>query len=127
VQKLVSGAVLIGLSLVWPAAHGIIFWYRFGHLSEAELVGLAVFLPMGLVSAVTFVRFWHLSGYGSPSWILLGYVAAVPFAFVGSLFGGLLMPGVVATVAFGSVPLMVGTWLGYRYHSTQQDSTEKTA
>ena len=126
-QRLVPGAVLIGLTLVWPVLHGIVFRLRFGHLPEAGLAGPAVFLPMGFVSAVTFVWFWHLSGYSSPSWILLGYMAAVPLAFVGSLFGGLLMPGIVATVVFGAVPLIVGSFLGYRYGLSRQGSQVDTA
>lgn len=50
---------VIGLTLLWPVLHGLISWLRFGRPWPTGPVDLGVFLPMGLVAALTFLFFWN--------------------------------------------------------------------
>ncbi|MBV7334789.1 hypothetical protein KFU94_42430 [Chloroflexi bacterium TSY] len=43
---------------------------------------------------------------------MVGYIVACPVAFVGALFGGLMLPPLVGTLLYGAIPLVVGTGPG---------------
>lgn len=104
---------VLPLSVLWPVAHLALFLMRFGQLPAGSARESAVFLPMGILSAVVFVIL--LAGAGSrrqrlATW--LGYLAACPFALVGSLLSGLLFPSLLGTLIFGALPLIAGSWIG---------------
>jgi len=105
---------VILLTLVWPAAHLLVFWLRFGQMPPGGPAESLVFVPMGLVAAIAAV--WLGSRAESSRrrrFVVGGYIAASPFAFIGSLVGGLMLPGGWGPLVFGAVPLIVGCWIGY--------------
>jgi hypothetical protein len=114
VRPLVWALVGVGFTLLWPGLQLLVFWLRFGHLPPGGAADALVFLPLGLVAAAGLVLL--LRRARSPKqaiWTLVGYAVAVPLALVGSLAGGLLLPGALGALIGGALPLMVGAGLGF--------------
>ena len=110
------------MSLVWPAAHLLVFWLRFGQTPPGGPAESLVFVPMGLVAAVAAVWLWiRAESRRRRRFVVGGYIAASPFAFIGSLVGGLMLPGVWGPLVFGAVPLIAGCWIGYVIGGPQPD------
>ncbi|KAA3646139.1 MAG: hypothetical protein DWQ07_07900 [Chloroflexi bacterium] len=104
---------LIPLSFVWPIIHLIIFYYQFQKLPPNGIIEAVAFLPFGLLAAFIFLFAWDRSSDQRQKWLsVLGYLLAAPFAFIGSLGGGLLNI-YIGPLLFGSIPLGIGTFLGY--------------
>jgi hypothetical protein len=103
----------IFLSLIWPLMQILIFGLRFQRLPDNIWESL-YFLPMGVISAAfllfmlgkTAVRTTRVS-------TAVGYLVACPIALVGGLGGGLFLIPLLGVTLFGSVPLMLGTAVGY--------------
>ena len=105
---------IIPLALLWPALHNLVFIARFGRVPDGGLGELLVFLPMGIVSGA--VLLWFVGKARSrvrKTTTVLGFLAASPFAFVGSLLGGLIFESVIGTLIYGVLPLAAGSALGY--------------
>jgi hypothetical protein len=102
------------LTVLWPVIHLAVFALRFGHL-PAQTTGEAwVFLPMGFLSAIVLVTLINMAPIrASKVGAMVGYALAVPVAFIGSLFGGLVFEPWLAGIVYGALPLMAGTALGY--------------
>ena len=108
-----SFLVLIGLSLLWPAIHSMVFLARFGRLSGDTIVDSAVFIPMGLVAAIAFLLIQSsVTAARQKKALVAGYAAAIPIAYVGSLIGGIVTSAVGGSVALGSGPLLIGMLTG---------------
>jgi hypothetical protein len=107
-------AAVIVLTLFWPAAQLLVFLLRFGQPPPGGPAESLVFVPMGLVTGITAVLLWERAS-SSPRrrLVVVGYVAATPFAFIGSLVGGLVLPGVWGPLVFGGAPLIAGCYIGY--------------
>jgi hypothetical protein len=102
------------LTIVWPVAQLAVFLARFGHLPPGGPAEALVFVPMGLVSGVAAVWLWHRAGTARRRRsVAIGYAVAVPFAFVGSLLGGLVIAGAWGALVFGALPLVAGCLAGY--------------
>jgi hypothetical protein len=98
----------------WPAVQLAVFWLRFHRLPPGGVSDGLVFLPMGLVSGLAMAALW--SRASSPRRIRFvgyGYLVATPVAFLGSLLGGLVLPGVWGPLVFGALPLIVGCGIGF--------------
>lgn len=101
--------------LVWPALQygwGVL---RFGagNPETGYMQALQDFGLMGLVAGWLF--FFMRERTSNPRqnrFVMLGYLAATPFALAGMLGGGLFLPTIVGAAVFGSIPLIVGGWLG---------------
>jgi uncharacterized membrane protein len=107
-------ASLVALTLAWPVLHLVVFWVRFGHLPRGGASEALVFVPMGLVAAVGVVLLWtRATTRRQKTRLVCGYLAATPIAFLGSLLGGLVLPGVLGAILYGAGPLLVGSWIGY--------------
>jgi hypothetical protein len=105
---------VILVTLVWPAAHLLVFWLRFGQMPPGGPAESLVFVPMGLVAAIAAVWLWsRAESRRRRRFVVGGYIAASPFAFIGSLVGGLMLPGAWGPLLCGAVPLIAGCWLGY--------------
>ena len=105
--------VMIGLTLLWPAIHLVVFLARFGRLPGDAIVDSAVFIPMGLVAAVAFLLIQSsVPTTRQKRALVAGYGAAIPVAYAGSLIGGLVTSAVGGSVALGSGPLLVGMLTG---------------
>ncbi|MGR3310295.1 MAG: hypothetical protein ACUZ77_05910 [Candidatus Brocadiales bacterium] len=104
--------LVIPVAFAWPLVHIIVFLLRFGRMpTDSSLI----FLPMGIISAVVLV-FLLKKGESSKRKrsTVVGYLLASPFAFIGSLTGGLMLPPLLGTLVFGALPLVFGTSLGYK-------------
>lgn len=105
---------LLPLALLWPVLHTLVFVARFGRLPDGGMGETLVFLPMGILSGA--VLLWFLGrarSRGRKVSTALGFLAACPFAFVGSLLGGLIFDPVIGTLIYGVLPLAAGAGLGY--------------
>lgn len=104
-------AAVVALTLLWPAIQLLVFWLRFGRLPVA---GSVVFIPMGFVAAVPAVWLWSSSATRRRRRdVTLGYLVACPFAFLGSLLGGLVLPGIWGPLVCGAGPLVAGCLIGF--------------
>ena len=106
---------LIPLAFLWSALHGLVFLVRFGRFPDGGAGEVLVFVPMGVVSGGLLV--WLLGqarSRGRKASTVAGYVVAAPFAFIGSLLGGLVLDPLVGTLLLGALPLLLGTAAGYR-------------
>ena len=109
--------VLLFLLLVifWPAVYGVSSYLRFGQLEAVGNNELLLFLFLGIIGALAAILPSLTRKYdGCLSAGLSGYLIAVPIAFLGSTFGGLIAPPWVAVIVLGSVPLLVFTFIGYQ-------------
>ena len=116
---------VIVAALVWSVLHVVVFTMRFGEIPVTEaLSDLLLFLPTGFVAALALRMLLQRTGAGFPSWmIILGVIAALPFAFVGNLMGGLLGP--VGVTIFGVAPILIGAGVGWvigRMRTADDDS-----
>jgi len=104
--------LVIPITFAWPLVHVIIFLLRFGRMpTDSSLI----FLPMGIVSAVVLVFLVKKAeSRKRKRSTVVGYLLASPFAFIGSLTGGLMLPPLPGTLIFGALPLVLGTSLGYK-------------
>lgn len=104
---------LIPLTLLWPGLHLLVFFLRFGHIRDVGSEAY-VFLPMGLLSGIILIALWkRATTRRQKAGLALGYLLAMPFAFIGSLFSGLMLPPFVGTVICGVPPLVAGMGIGY--------------
>jgi hypothetical protein len=114
VRPLVWGLAVVGFALLWPGLQLLVFKLRFGRLPPGGAAEALVFLPLGLVTAGVLVLLLRRARSRKQAvWTLLGYAVAVPLALVGSLAGGLLLPGAVGALVGGGLPLAVGAVLGF--------------
>lgn len=109
--------VLLFLLLVifWPAVYGVTSYLRFGQLDAVGNNELLPFLLLGVIGALAAIlpsltRKYH----GCLTAGLSGYMIAAPIAFLGTAFGGLIVPPWVAVIVLGSVPLLIFTFIGYQ-------------
>jgi len=104
--------LVIPIGFAWPLMHVLVFLLRFGSMpTESSLI----FLPMGIVSAVVLVFLVKKTeSRKRKRRTVIGYLLASPFAYIGSLFGGLMSPQLAGVFIFGTVPLVLGTALGYK-------------
>jgi hypothetical protein len=101
------------LSLIWPLVQLLIFTLRFQRLPD-NIWESFYFLPMGIISAA-FLLFMMSKAAERTTRVstAVGYLVACPFALVGGLGGGLVLPPLLGATLFGSVPLLLGTAAGY--------------
>ena len=104
----------IALTVLWPGLHLLVFLVRFGRLPAGGFADALVFLPMGVIAAIILLVLWARAG-ARPGKVglALGYLLGSPIAFMGSLFGGLMLPPVVGILLYGAGPLLVGMLTGY--------------
>ena len=114
VRPLAWVLAVVGLTLLWPGVQLLVFWLRFGRLPPGGAADALVFLPLGLVTAAGLVLLLRRARSRKQAvWTLVGYAVAAPLALVGSLAGGLLLPGAVGALIGGALPLAVGAVLGF--------------
>ena len=102
------------LTVVWPLIHLAVFALRFGHLPASMISQAWVFLPMGLLSAITLVVLMSVApSRASRLGSMVGYLLAAPVAFLGSLVGGLVFEPWLAAIVYGALPLMIGAAVGF--------------
>jgi hypothetical protein len=109
-----SIAVIVASTLGWPGVEIVVFWLRFRHLPPGGLPESWVFVPMGFVAGlVAVILASRASSQLQRRLVFRGYLAASPFAFVGALLGGLVLPGLWGPLVFGAVPLALGCVIGF--------------
>ena len=102
------------LALAWPVVHAAIFLVRFGHWPDGGPGASLIFLPMGVVASLVLALLLQVARQPRQrARILLGYALAAPFAFVGSLLGGLVLPPLLGTILLGAGPLVLGMLIAY--------------
>ena len=105
---------IIPLTLLWPLLHLLVYFIRFGEMPLRLIRGMYVYLPMGLVAAIAFVLLWAFADTRArKAGIILGYLIAGPFSFIGSLFSGLVWTPILGSLCYGATPLLAGMVLGY--------------
>jgi hypothetical protein len=111
---MVPSVVVLSSTLGWPALELAVFWLRFRRLPPNGAAEALVFVPMGLiagiVAAVLMVRATTERQRRSVLW---GYLVASPFALIGALLGGLVLPGIWGPLVAGAVPLSLGCLGGF--------------
>lgn len=114
------------LSLIWPTVQILFFTLRFHHLPENVLESLT-FLPMGMISAGFIIYLMNRApNHTTRVSTAVGYLVACPFAFAGSLGGGLMLIPLIGVTIMGSIPLILGTAAGYwigKLPTTDEDET----
>jgi hypothetical protein len=106
--------LVAGLALLWPVLQLLLFVLRFGRLPPGGAAEALAFLPMGLVAAVVVVLLLRRSASRKQAaGTLAGYALAAPLALLGSLAGGLFLPGPLGALLGGAIPLVVGAVLGH--------------
>ena len=101
--------------LGWPLAHYAIAAARFGadNAGTGWLQALLDFGLFGLAAGAIYVFFRNrVVSDRQANLMKLGYFAAMPFAFIGSLSGGLILAGPVGALVMGGLPLLIGAGLG---------------
>lgn len=107
--------LFILLVIFWPVIYGGASYIRIGSLEPAVLNDLLLLLPMGFVGASVAILPSLTRKYsGCLSAGLTGYLIASPIAFLGSFFGGLVLPPWMAAVLIGSAPLLIFTFISYQ-------------
>lgn len=102
--------LMVGLVLLWPLLHLLVFVLRFNHLPPGGWQEAAQFLPMSIVAAAVFGWFWLRADTRTAQLtILLGYLLAAPIAFIGALGGGLILPPLLSVLLCGALPLVLGS------------------
>ena len=102
-----------GITLAWPAVQLAVFGARFGRMDSGRLFESAIFVPMGLASAVALVWLYRRArGAAGRAGAIAGYLLAMPVAFIGGLLGGLIVHPLAGTLLLGALPLVAGAALG---------------
>ncbi|MGH7584385.1 MAG: hypothetical protein ACREL5_14280, partial [Gemmatimonadales bacterium] len=105
---------LTSSTLAWPILQLAVFWLRFQRLPPSGPSGALVFVPMGLLAGVVLAALLTIArSVDQRRLVVYGYFVASPVAFVGSLLGGLGLPGPWGPLLFGAVPLAIGCALGF--------------
>ena len=106
--------VIVSSALGWPLLELAVFWVRFGHLPPNGAAEALVFIPMGLVAGIVAALLMiRASTMRQRRSVLWGYLIASPFALIGALLGGLVLPGIWGPLAAGAVPLALGCFVGF--------------
>jgi hypothetical protein len=107
-------AVIVASTLGWPAVELGVFWLRFRHFPPAGPADALVFAPMGLAGGlVAALLMMRSASARQRRYVLLGYLAACPFALVGAILGGLVAVGLWGPLVAGGVPLAIGCVVGF--------------
>jgi len=105
---------LVSSTSAWPALELAVFWLRFHRLPPGGAAESLVFVPMGLAAgAVAALLLGRARSDRQRRFVIGGYLAASPFAFLGALVGGLVLPGAWGPLVAGGIPLAVGSLVGF--------------
>ena len=103
---------LIPLTLLWPVLHFFVFYIRFGDM-PGSVMDFLIFLPMSLATGAAFLVFWvRVPSLPQKTSLFLGYLLSIPFAYIGSLLGGLVNQPIIGTLLWGAGPLVIGMLIG---------------
>jgi len=106
--------VVISSMLGWPLLELAVFWLRFRHFPPRGAAEALVFVPMGLAAGlIAALLMLRASTSRQRRFVLWGYLAASPFAFVGALLGGLVVAGVWGPLVGGAIPVAFGCVAGF--------------
>lgn len=112
-RKNIAGIIASGIA--WPLVHYLIGAIRFGVGNESTsfVRALIDFGLFGLIAGWIFFFFRDRALISrQKSFAVWAYIIALPFAFIGTLAGGLFLPGMLGAVFGGSMPLLIACWLG---------------
>jgi hypothetical protein len=105
----------IPIAFLLPILHISIFTIRFGFSKfVGALIDGLIFIPGGLIASITLVYLLRLK-ISSPSNLVAGFIAGVPFAFLFSLLLPLFWPAIVGATIGVAFPLLLGLGLGHFY------------
>lgn len=105
---------IVASACAWPLLQLAVFWLRFNSLPPGGPAESLVFAPMGLAAGLVAAVLLHRSASRRQRRLVLaGYLAATPFAFLGSLLGGLVLVGATGPLVFGAGPLSAGCVVGF--------------
>ncbi|WP_432666592.1 hypothetical protein R9X47_09625 [Wukongibacter baidiensis] len=113
-DKKLSYIWIIPIALIFPMIQNIIFFIRFANLPAELFLQSLIFAPMGLISGALLIYLLRKDIDGKrKKGIIIGYLISVPIALLVSIVSGLIVPPIVATSVVGTIPLLIGTTLGY--------------
>jgi hypothetical protein len=101
--------------LAWPGVQYLVAVTRFGidNSNFGYWHALQDFGLFGLAAGWLYFFFQEQAANDRQAKITrLGYLSAIPFAYFGSLGSGLIFPGALGPIIMGSIPLLLGAWLG---------------
>ncbi len=104
----------IPIAFIYPAIQIVIFMVRFGHLPVELALQSLIFMPTGLISGLVLIALLRrCKSFIRKICTCLGYLLITPLAILGSLLGGLVLPPLLGATLYGTVPLIIGSALGY--------------
>lgn len=112
------------LSIIWAVVHTGVFVLRFSNLPP--LWEILYFIPMGILSG-GFLIFLTQKAQNRQTRVstIVGYLVACPFAFLGSLGGGLIIHPLIGVTLMGAIPLILGSLAGYALGKLATDESRE--
>lgn len=100
--------------LLFPVLQLLIFYLRFHNMPAEMFKQSLVFAPIGLISVAVLIYFLRKSDVkplkkGS----IIGFLVALPYSLFSSMFAGLINTSFIFIGIYGSIPLIIGTALGF--------------
>lgn len=109
---------VIVLALIFPIVQDIIYLIRFGHITTQVLGESIYFIPMGLISGILLIYILRKNdGKRSKKFVIIGYILGSLCAIPISIASGLLFAPGIGIAIIGSLPIVVGTIIGYGFSS----------
>lgn len=110
----VSYLWVIPSTVLFPILQSIIFFLRFGRLPLDLVRDSFIFAPMGLISGLFLVYLLRKDAdQGRRKRAIIGFIISTFIAIPVSIMSGLLVPPIIASTIFGSVPLVIGILIGH--------------
>lgn len=106
---------VIPIILIIPVIQNAVYYARFSRMPENVIAESYVFIPAGLISGIFLIYLLRLGEDNSRRRrTVVGFGAGLPFAIFFMIVGGLIFPPLIAILFLGSIPLMLGSYIGYR-------------
>ena len=113
-NKKISYMYTLIMALFIPLLQIIVYSIRFRRLPLSIFIESFVFFPMGLMSSLFLI--FLLRKCNSKNQIVktfLGFLIALPIALFLSITSGLFINPIIGVTFLGSIPLVVGSFIGY--------------
>ena len=118
-DKLLYYSYALLLGFLWPLFQIFLYLIRFYQFPN-ELVSSLYFYPMGVLSFFFLLFLSEKVAKEKREKIFIGYLFAVPLAAVFSLIGFLIITPWIGVTVMGSIPLILGTFIGYKKGNKKQ-------
>lgn len=113
--KKVSYLWLIFLVLIFPVIQCLTYLIRFGSITKEIIVNSLYFAPMGLVTGIILIYLLRKEDeVTTKNRMVYGYAIGGLVAMPLAIASGLIVMPIVATTLVGSLPILIGIYIGYK-------------